>query len=247
MNIKDELPQYEKYQDSLVAFIDILGFDKKVKAIRNETDFANVSILLQAAKTTADNFNNDENVFKRFKFTAISDSIIVSVPFSDPVCTVGLLTILHKIQYELLATSFKTLVRGYINRGPVYHADGLLFGSGYSDAYGGEKLIGNAPRIVLSPSIVEVGKRVVSQYSGKEEMVSFFELIKEDPDGFYFIDYLKPVGSPRALPKEQINQERESIKNFIHSSLEEFKDDYRVLPKYKWLNNYFKQMESQFK
>ena len=189
---------------------------------------------------TADNLSNSGEILKGFKFTAISDSLIVSVPFKDPICTVGLLHLLHNIQYELLATSFQTLVRGYINRGPIYHKDGLLFGSGYSDAYKGEGIIGNAPRIVLSPDVVKDAKRVIGNYSGKKKMISALDFLREDKsDGFYFIDYLKPIGSQSALPKKQLIEERNLIIGFIKKNLSQFSGDYKVLPKYKWLENYF--------
>lgn len=238
--MEEKFPSHEDFEDSLVGFIDLLGFDRRVRAIKNPTDFLKVEKLLHVIKVTADNLNNSKRILDGFKFTTISDSLIVLVPFKDPICTIGLLQLLHNIQYELVATSFQTLVRGYINRGPIYHKDGLLFGAGYSGAYKGEGMIGNAPRIVLSPDVVKDAKRVIGNYSGKKKMSTVFDFLQEDKsDGFYFIDYLKPVGSLSALPKKQLMEERNLIRDFIKDNLSKFNTDYQVLPKYKWLENYF--------
>ncbi len=246
MSEKD-LPVYSDYKDSLVAFVDILGFNQKVKSIKNSDDFFEIGKLLCATKATADNLNNAEGILQNFKLTSVSDAIIVTVPLHDTICTTGLVQLLHNIQYELIATNFKSLIRGYISRGPVYHKNGLLFGAGYCDAYAAEKDFGGAPRIVISPNIIEDAKRVVSGYSGQEKMVSIFDFIREDSsDGFYFVDYLKPVGIPALLPKEQLINERNSVKTFIETCLDKYKRDYSIWRKYKWLENYFKESSHYF-
>src|SRR3990170_4707090 len=40
------LPKLEHFEDCFVAFIDILGFTQKVRAIRTEQDFAEVATVL---------------------------------------------------------------------------------------------------------------------------------------------------------------------------------------------------------
>jgi hypothetical protein len=235
-----KLTTYEDYEDSLVGFIDLLGFDHRARGIQNRADFLEVLELLNSIKATADNLTESIGILNGFNVTAISDSLIVSVPFKDPICTYGMLLILHHLQYALVATSFQTLVRGFIDRGPIYHKDGLLFGAGYSDAYKGERMIGYAPRIVLSPNVVKYGKYVINNYSGDQKKLSAFDFLQEDKsDGFYFIDYLKPVGAQSVFSKKQIMEDRELIKKFIRDNLLKYDSDYSVLPKYKWLENYF--------
>lgn len=243
----NNLPDYGDYKDSLVAFIDILGFDKWARGISNREEFIEVGNLLYAMQETAEAFSNAGDILEEYKFTAISDSIIVTVPFANKICTTGMLHILHKIQYELLSTEFKTLVRGYITRGPVYHNNGLIFGAGYSDAYKGEGRIGGAPRIVLDPLIVKDAKRVIASNGNRANLVTALDFLVEDSsDGFYFVDYLNPIGSQRHLPKDQLGSERASIKQFIDESVSEFENDCRVRAKYKWLENYFQSTEKYF-
>lgn len=159
-----------------------------------------------------------------------------------------MLQILHIIQYEMLATQFKTLVRGYITRGSVYHKHGLIFGPGYSDAFKGESLIGGAPRIVLDPMIVKDAKRVIESIENRRKLVTALDFLVEDPsDGFYFIDYLNPFGTSGSLSIDQLRQERESIKDFINNSLSKFEYDYKIKAKYKWLENYFNNTEKYYR
>jgi len=246
MDMKN-LPKFEDFKDSLVAFVDILGFDKRARDISNRENFAGVGNLLYATLETAKGLSEATGILEEYKFTAISDSIIVTVPFNNPTCTIGMLQILHNIQYEMLGTDFKTLARGYITKGPVYHKNGLLFGAGYSDAYKGEGTIGGAPRIVLDPRIVQDAKRVIESEPNKNNFITVFDYLTEDKsDGCYFIDYLKPAGNQSSLPKHQVIKERESIKYFISESLTIFEESCSVKEKYKWLETYFDSTDKYF-
>lgn len=243
----NNLPDYMDFNDSLVAFIDILGFDKRAMDIDNRDRFSEVAKLLHAVKETADSFSAADGLFEEFKFTAISDSIIVSVPFSNPICTLGMLQILQYIQYEMLGTSFKTLVRGYITQGSIYHKNGLVFGSGYSNAYKGEGKIGGAPRIVIDSSVIKKAKKVIEKNKDVKNVVTVLDYLREDcSDGFYFIDYLNPTGGQKDIPKEQLLEERKDIKEFIYKSLNIYEGNCVVHAKYKWLENYYNITEGYY-
>lgn len=243
----ENIPNYSDFKDCLVAFIDVLGFNQRVKSIKDQNDFIELGTLLYSIKLTAEAISTADGILDDLTITSISDSIIVSSPFTHPACTIRMLHILHHIQYELLATSFRTLVRGYICRGTVYHKDGIVFGSGYSDAYKGEGVIGCAPRIVLDPEVVKDGKRVIENYTGSQKVLTAFDYLREDNnDGFYFIDYLKPVGNQSELPKEQLLNERANIDSFIKQSLQKYQGDYSIYPKYRWLQNYYNNSGTYF-
>lgn len=57
-NINYLLPKYEDYVDCMVAFVDVLGFDSKVRNIKSKEDFLNVSGLLFALKEEVDHIFN---------------------------------------------------------------------------------------------------------------------------------------------------------------------------------------------
>ena len=170
----------------------------------------------------------------------MSDSIVVSMPYEDPICAMGLIIFLHKAQYELLATNYRRLLRGYLIRGRVYHNNNTVFGEGYSKAYEFQRYVGHAPRIVIDPSIIQDAKDKISKYKGKNKIDHIFNYLRQDPaDNLYFIDYLKPVGSHSLLSDQQLAQEREGINAFIEGRLRKYRDNLRICRKYEWLKNYF--------
>lgn len=245
--INYSIPKYENYIECMVAFIDILGFDSRVRSIQSKEEFFEVGKLLFALKKTEKNFNKNKIFLKNLAITAISDSLIITMPYQDPICAMAIITVIQKFQYDLISNSFETLLRGYLTRGHVYHKEQIIFGEGYSEAYRKEKEIGHAPRIVIDPKIIEDGRKKVFNYKGKEKVDHIFNYLIEDScDGYHFIDYLKPVGLQIGISREQLMAERNVIKVFIENRLESYKNDEKILRKYKWLRNYFSLTEHYF-
>ena len=235
-----DVPKYEDYVDSMVAFIDILGFDSKVRAIKSKDDFLRVAALLAALKATADSFDGKDPLLKDFTITAISDSVIITIPYSSPICTLAILLLIQKIQYDLIATNFKTLMRGYLSRGYVYHKNQIVLGKGYSDAYKKEQQIGHAPRVVIDPQVIAAGKKAVENYKGSNKDVDhiFNHLIRDASDGYYFVDYLKPLSFQTGMISKEFIEERDGLKTFTKNSLIQHKNDEKIVRVYEWLNNY---------
>lgn len=212
---------YEDMKESVVAFVDILGFNNRVKSIRDLKTFYDVAEAIHTIKIVANTVEGDKSLYSNFNCTAISDSIIISAPYTSPEYVFLMLLLLHRLQFEVLFNIEKTLLRGFVTIGPVYHKEGVIFGTGYSAAYECEGIIGHAPRIVVAPEILK-------------SFASKCMCLKEDIDGFHFIDYLNPLNES----KHSI-EERKSIEDFIDSKLKEYEGNLKVFPKYKWLQNYF--------
>ena len=239
----DDFPNAKEYKKSIVAFIDILGFNSKIKKIKNEADFYDIAKLLYALKKEADSLNKDQELFQDFTLLAVSDSLIITVPYTSPIATFGVIQMIRHIQYTLIATKFRTIVRGYITIGDVYHKDGLLFGPGYSEAYEYESKIGYAPRVVLSPNIIKDAKSKIEKTDDPSKFIrTIFDYIKKDPDDDqFYIDYLKPYGNSaggKHLPLHKQLEEMETIKSFIKKCINNFKDKVAIRQKYEWILNY---------
>jgi hypothetical protein len=230
----------------MVAFIDMLGFDSRVRNINSSETFFEIGKLLYALKETERGYNANETIFKNLTVMAISDSIIITMPYHDPNCAMAITIVIKKFQYDLISTSFETLLRGYLTRGHVYHKDQIIFGKGYSEAYKKEREIGHTPRIVIDPRIIEDGRQKVLNYKGKEKDHIFNYLMRDACDGYYFIDYLKPVGLQKVESMAQLIEERNMIKVLIEKSLNLYKDDEKIIRKYEWLNNYMSLTEHYF-
>ncbi len=180
MNMNYDIPKYKEYTDCMVAFIDILGFDSRVRNINSEEDFFEIGKLLYALMETERGYNADKTIFENLTITAISDSIIITMPYHDRNCAMAITIVLKKLQYKLISTSFATLLRGYLTRGHVYHKDRIIFGKGYSEAYRKEGEIGHAPRIVFDPRIIDDGRQKVLNYKGKGKVDHVFNYLMRD-------------------------------------------------------------------
>jgi hypothetical protein len=241
--MEEPLPRYTDFRDSLVAFVDVLGMNRLINAIKTEEDFLRVRNLICSIRKIAEQLNSSKEVLSGFRFTGVSDCLIATIPITYEGCAMSLVLLLHQLQYMFLV-DFHVMLRGYISRGPVYHENGVLFGSGYSDAYMGERITGGAPRIVLNPSIVESAKAGIER---QRFFCTVFDLITEDPsDGFHFIDYLKPANAISVLSRRQSPEDRELIKRLIDEGLEKYRDDYTIRPKFKWLQSYCERCAGYF-
>jgi hypothetical protein len=87
---------------------------------------------------------------------------------------------------------------------------------------------------------VDDARRKIESYKSPDKPDTIFDYLMEDKsDGYYFIDYLKPIGCKSDLPKIQIEKERKSIQNFIKQNIESHRDNDEIYEKYKWLHDYF--------
>lgn len=139
-----------KYKDKFIAFIDILGFKKKVEASENGTGLSLDELLeLQLLLGNPDTRNKfvksgpivcpcskyiDRDL--DFYLTQISDCVIMSCEISPA----GIINLINECSASVLRLMMKgTMCRGYILRGAIYHTENQIIGSGYQNAYSKEE------------------------------------------------------------------------------------------------------------
>lgn len=238
MNIDPaDRPKFSDYEDSFVAFVDLLGFTEVVRAIKSGRDFDRLGLLLFALKKEAEAYSAADGHLTEVTATAVSDSIVFTVPFSAPAAAMKFIAMLHYLQYNLIAT-FQAPLRGFVSRGSVYHQDGILFGTGYLDAYNGEVSIKGPPRIVVDHQIIAAARNVIDAQQSLDGKVSIFTYLVEDEDGNFFIDYLKPVGAVGNNPDIDIRAEHEAIREFAAQRVQHFEHNEKIRSKYEWLLAY---------
>lgn len=239
-----QILNFNDYKKCFVGFIDILGFSSSVKNITDESSFNSVASVLELLSTTADIINEDNNIFDEFNLTAVSDSLIVSVPASSKVGLYGLIYALHNLQYQLISSNTRTLLRGSIVVGNVYHKNGYIFGPGYMDAYKAESEIGGPPRIMLDPSVVNaIGEHGVLAFGGKEKSAS--ELLRQDSsDGIWYIDYLIPRSSTLLSYGDDLATCRKNVESFVEEALKGSACKVKIHSKFFWLGKYLQETNS---
>lgn len=203
--------------ESVVAFADALG----TGAASNST--AAATFLDQLRKAT-------ENVSERLsKIGALydihvrwfSDSIAMSVGFSDPGQLAGLLKNLAFVQAGYALSGI--FLRGAITTGPHHHSDYIDFGPALTEAVQLEKThAGDGTRIVLSPRL----QRDLQAF-GMHQLP-----IAEDlKDKMYFLDFIG------ALDLAKRPELRSQIETRYQESMSN--DDQKILEKLGWLASYY--------
>lgn len=229
---------YKDYRDSLVVLADVLGMSHEILAIDNETSFNPVAHVLQSLQEQANNWRKMNGDLQELQATAVSDTLIISIPLKSNLAATALILAMHSFQYSLLRYEVH-LLRGYMAPGRLYHMDEYIFGEAFIRAWEGEQGLKNGPpRIVLDPKLAAYALKMGAN-KPPDDSRSAFEYLRQDPcDGLWFIDYLKPIGIRSLDRPEKLRTEREGIREWIKKQKEHHHTDHHVKLKYHWLEQY---------
>lgn len=234
-----DLPQYDEYRESFVAFLDLLGFTDEIREIKSEEQFQRAAYTLYAFSKESERLSTAPPPLSELQITAVSDSIIATMPVTGQAGLPGLLSVLHEFQYTLVA-KYQRPLRGYLAKGPVLHRPGILLGGGYLDAYDGESK-GGPPRIALSEKLAQYCADAVANVPEPSKYTSAFDYLRQDTDGAYFVDYLRPLAVAANQAPEESVADRARVRALITQRLVDFKDDPSIRSKYEWLDDYYEQ------
>lgn len=214
---------------SLVAFIDILGFQKKV-----EEDMDNAMLLTILMNQYA------KHKPMEFQVYVFSDCLYI-------ICDIEkfdeLVEMISNIQYALMNSSpmllnGKTyelsdinLMRGGIAYGEVMVLDGInnILGEAVNKAYNLECRIAKYPRVILDECLCD--------------KVSLEFFVQDESDGIYYLDFLKlisiqePSGNINSVTEEGVSYLSEAINNVTDNYKEDDKE-VTIEEKMKWFLDY---------
>lgn len=236
----------EDYRDSLVVFADVLGMQREILSIDDDQSLNTVARVLQLLQELARFWSRMDGSMGELQATAVSDSLIISIPWDSKVGATALSLAMHYFQYDLLLRG-GCLLRGYMAQGKLYHRDELVFGEGHIRAWRGERELKNGPpRIVIDPELVTYARERGTD-KPPEGNVSTFEYLRQDAcDGLWFIDYLKPVGVPGTNSPQELQTARREIREWITKQQDFYQTDHHVASKYHWLEQYEAVTRSEF-
>jgi len=242
-----------KYEQRIVAFLDILGFkslldetvdkdgndiEEKInsvvsayQAIRDIWDLDNGSQLAEYKKT------NSKQV------SIFSDSIVVSFKVEDP--SQVFFTLLEIKHVIMLLLSRKILCRCAVAIGKFIHTENYLFGPALVEAYTLESKAAMYPRVILDNSVIEAGSMYSGVHHSSQNEKDFVQsLLEQDSDGMYYVDYFFKAQSELDDPEydfpNYIDNLREIIQKGLMGSSHHSKADLRV--KYSWMRERFNRM-----
>lgn len=242
-----------KYEQRIVAFLDILGFksildetvDKKGEDVEEKIDS-----VVSAYQAIRDVWDLDNGLgFAEYRkadskqVSIFSDSIVVSFKVEDP--SQVFFTLLEIKNVIMLLLSRKILCRGAVSIGKFIHTESYLFGPALVEAYTLESKAAMYPRVILDNSVIEAGSKYSSvHHSSKTEKEYVKSLLEQDSDGMYYVDYFFKARSELNDPENDfpsyIDNLGEIIRKGLMGSSHHSKADLRV--KYSWMRERYNRM-----
>jgi len=247
-----------KYEERLVAFIDILGFKEIVKQSENDTSKIELiySVLnylkkwevpekwsLKLVKIEEDAQKRGvENFDMRYKTntTSFSDSIVVSVKIDNNVneMTSTLITNLSYIGAILFEKGI--LFRGGLTLGNIIHDEnGTVFGQGLIDAYKLESNNAKYPRIILSDKLINKLNYPITTKRDRYPYHQYIDRFEDGSVGFHQMQYYQVMESWEEMTIEKLTTSLDKVRKVIIKGLDESFENPDVFKKYKWLKEQY--------
>src|ERR1017187_1083412 len=244
-----------KYEQRIVAFIDILGFKNAIE--KSNTDDEEYERILRTLKKLKERFvdriaqegdKRDYNVNKDNQYIQVSDSLIISRPIDEPG---GFSLFLADCAFAMRTLLFESgfLCRGAITFGNLYHKGTIIFGEAFIKAYQ-EEPKAKFPIIKFNEELIhEIKKYPRPFYSVNEEEKFIKEICRkiEIQNSFeYYIDYF--TDSDDYLKNQIISNTSAYYQNLRYIIIDKFKSAReidrkctrnKIIDKYDWMREQF--------
>jgi hypothetical protein len=225
---------------SVVIYLDILGYKETVKRAYAEGKEASLLQKLRTALTEAKSHLDDPTLEyhkrKQWESTLFTDNLVIGIPiFFDGEDELGLAFLLAGMfQFSLAKHGF--VIRGAIVVGDLFMTPEIIFGEALLQAYQIESTDATNPRIVLAPSAVSLVEKHLCYYGTVRSSPQSYHLLV-DVDGQMFVNYLLvPLDGYPA--DEGFLQQLRIHKNRVEENLAAFKNQPRSWGKYAWSGTY---------
>lgn len=237
-----------RYENHLVAFLDILGFSNLcLKSEKDDTSYDNLSEIYSICEQIPHGF--DSRIGKtKIKTIIVSDSIMLTLRTEDELPSTkecaNFFLACGQVQFKLAEKGY--WLRGGISFGKLHVNEDkkLLFGPAFIKAVNLEKNIAKYPRIIIDTvfinllgfkSALELIKKLNSIYDGQLPLFnysqSFFETDRPSVrnDVPLFVDFLNSV---KQLNHMEFMNLAEVVSRDLNGSIEYYE-------KHRWLADYF--------
>lgn len=246
-----------KYSKRMVAFLDILGFERIVDKSRNDAETVReLANILASSKQIALAILQDRPTIlqvdpTQYVYRAFSDLSVITGPYTSHDDLLFISTWIMYYQYYLWKEEHSFL-RGAIVYGDIYHNEDVIVGPAIVDAYHLERDRGKAmwPRVLIDESLLDKA----TENELKRDLSGIF---RQDDNNVVYCDYLREffhlwmmVSLERIVgigeqyfgdPTELFGDHKAAISTQIHNTLEEERDDGKrreVICKYLELSKY---------
>jgi hypothetical protein len=227
-------------RDSVVAFVDILGFSEYCKESFNAGNGQIELDRLNDALANALKFlkaEHESGSFFNIRMRTFTDCLVVGLPFPDR----DNFTDGHKESYIVIVSDYLAylqgdlikegyLVRGGITSGEICITGDIVFGPALIEAYEEEKKA-VYPRIVLN-------KKARALFQRQWNMTEPIFNLCEDSDGQVFVDFLEATVMIAYPDDRPFTEYLEGSNNCITENLKKYSSNLHVRAKYEWSATY---------
>lgn len=247
-----------KYEQRIVAFIDILGFKEIVKQSEKDTtkiellysvldflkgwetsdkwDLKFVEIEEDAQKKGVANFD----IRGKTNTTSFSDSIVVSVKVDNNVNEMTSTLVVNLAYIGALLIEKGILFRGGLTIGNIIHNDnGTVFGQSLIDAYYLETKSAKYPRIVLSDKLIRELNYPLETKRNRYPYHQYIDRFADGCIGFHQMIYYQVIESWTEMTSEKMISSLANVRKTIIDGLDSSFENPDVFEKYKWLKEQY--------
>lgn len=246
-----------RYEDRIVAYIDILGFSELITETDNDDGkLKRVFTTLEMLNTQEelDQFNVVHRLMKNthpIKYACFSDSITISFPCStkEMICEnfSTLMISVATLGYNLALLG--VFIRGGISVGKFIHTDsGIVAGPPLIEAHNLESNVAKNARIILSSKLLSR----MNDHPAKNAN-HFCKRLQRYEDGcigfdqLLFLDALQDFWLKKDDAIYQfLNEKTELIRSRIVAALDKYSEHPDVYAKYKWLRERFNSIVEKY-
>ena len=228
-------------RSSVVAFLDILGFQELVRtAYKDGQSHQLLEKLRKALREAREHLEGEDALTASGDATwgvkVFTDNVVLGIPITgDGELDLGLaFSLIGLYQYKLVQHGF--FIRGGIAVGELYMDEDVVFGEALLEAYDAESRLARDPRVVLAPSALGHVQRDMCYYASIQDTPHDNELLV-DVDDQVFIDYLM-VPLDGVAPDQSYFDDVLNHKLTIEANLRRFRSEPRYWNKYAWAANY---------
>ncbi len=231
------------FENRVVAFIDILGFEHAIDATIGDDGVQNegrIDAIEDALIEVSKLLEPSQKLFRRIKgyrgepslvVTQFSDSIVASIRADDPAEVFASIQSIYWIPVQLMRLAGLSC-RGGIGFGLARHTESVLFGPAVIQAYQLESKAANYPRIVIHPSVhslLEDARERILLMEG----LRLEDVLAVDEDGLHYINYFKLL--PNVFEGGEWGEYQVALQEVVREGLES--RDPGIMAKYMWMQS----------
>jgi hypothetical protein len=222
-----EIHTGKDYSDRLVAFVDILGFQRLISQ-DNKDALVSINIIDEHLQHVLDVLQKEYD--KVFSIRLFSDCMCISCDYTAE----NLFYIIFElafIQYYLSREGI--FLRGALSRGNHFENDRMIFSKGLVNAYHIEKK-SIYPRIVIDGTLIKHIMDDNNFYAPIYIQERTKNFIIQSPDRYYSVDYMNILYQDGIDQIDALQCHKTSIEAAVESNLL----DSHITDKYRWLAEY---------